>query len=94
MKEREVVGALPLVTNDQAAEEIVPAIGPLDDPAARFSAHAADKGLFSSPADVRDDASVADFAFVSVRRIPSLTARGAGATWMGNGRRANRGWRA
>jgi hypothetical protein len=71
MKEREVVGALPLVTNDQAAEEIVPAIGPLDDPAARFSAHAADKGLFSSPADVRDDASVADFAF-GVRVVEAL----------------------
>ncbi len=71
MKEREVVGAFPLVANDQAPEEIVPAVGALYDPAARPAAHAADERFFASPSDVRDDASVADFAF-GVRVVEAL----------------------
>jgi len=63
MEEREVVGALPFVTNDQATEEIVPAVGPLDDPAAGLAADATHEWLFAPPSDVWDDASVADFAF-------------------------------
>jgi hypothetical protein len=63
MKKREVVGALPLVSDDQTSEQVVPAVGPLDDPAPRFTAHAADQRLFASPPDVGDDAPVADLAF-------------------------------
>jgi hypothetical protein len=33
-------------------------------------------------------------SFVSVRRTPSLTGRSRGATWLVDGRRASRGWRA
>ena len=71
MKEREVVGAFPLVANDQAPEKIVPAVGPLHDPAARLAAHAADERFFASPSDVGDDASVANFAF-GVRVVEAL----------------------
>lgn len=63
MNEREVVGPFSLVTNEQAAEEVVPAVGSLDDPPARLSTHTADERLFASPSNVWDDASIADFAF-------------------------------
>jgi hypothetical protein len=71
MKEGEVIGAFPLVPDDQAAEQVVPAVGPFDDPAARLATHAADKGLFASPADVWDDAPIADLAF-GVRVVEAL----------------------
>jgi ABC-type Na+ transport system ATPase subunit NatA len=45
------------------------------------AALAADKGVLVLP-------------FVPVRRTPSLTAVEAGATWLGDGRRASREWRA
>lgn len=63
MNEREVVGPFSLVTNEQPAEEVMPAVGSLDDPPARLSAHAADERLFASPPDVRDDAPIANLAF-------------------------------
>jgi hypothetical protein len=63
VNEREVGGPFSLVTNEQPAEEIVPAVGSLDDPPARLSAHAPDEWLLASPSNVWDDASIADFAF-------------------------------
>ena len=63
MNEGEVVGRFSLVTNEKPAEEVVPAVGSLDDPSARLSAHAPEEWLFASPSNVWDDASIADFAF-------------------------------
>ena len=71
MKEREVIGAFPLVPDEQAPEQVVPAVGPFDDPAARLATHAADERLFSSPPDVWDDAPIADLAF-GVRVVEAL----------------------
>src|SRR5579884_2257306 len=63
MKEREVIGAFALVPDDQASEQVVPAVGPFDDPAARLATHAADERLFASSPDVRHDAPITDLAF-------------------------------
>jgi len=71
MKEREVVGGFALVTDEQCPKAIVPAVGSLDDPAARLSTHAADERLLASPSDVRDDASITDLAF-GVRVVEAL----------------------
>ena len=71
MKEREVIGAFALVPDDQASEQVVPAVGPFDDPAARLATHAADQRLFPSSSDVRDDAADTDLAF-GVRVVEAL----------------------
>jgi len=42
----------------EALEEVAPAVGPLDGPLARLSAHAPDERLFASPSSVPDDASI------------------------------------
>ena len=56
MDEREVVLGLAFPPNEQAAEAIVPRVGPLDDPAARLPARAAGQGRFAAAPNVRDDA--------------------------------------
>jgi len=71
MKEGEVIGAFALVPDDQAAEQVVPAVGPFHNPAARLAPHAADERLFASPPDVRDHAPIADLAF-GVRVVEAL----------------------
>jgi hypothetical protein len=72
VNEREVIGPFSLVTNEQPAEEVMPAIGSLDDPPARLSTHASDERLFASPSDVWDDASIADFAQLRPRAFGTL----------------------
>ena len=71
MKEGEVIGGLALVPDDQASEEVVPAVGPLDDPSARLTTHAADERLFAAPADVWNDTAIADLSF-GVRVVEAL----------------------
>lgn len=81
MKEREVVGGLALVTNEQTAKAVVPAVGPLDDPSSRFPASAADERRFSSTPNVRDDAAIAHLS-LSVRVIEAFVqAEIRGTTW-------------
>jgi hypothetical protein len=62
MHEREVVGGLALVANEQTSEAIVPAVGSFDHPAARFAANAAHERRFSSTSNVWDHATIADLA--------------------------------
>lgn len=71
MKEREVIGTFALVPDDQASEQVVPAVGPFDHPAARLATDAADERLFASPPDVWDDAPIANLAF-GVRVVEAL----------------------
>lgn len=71
MKEGQVIGTFPLVPDDQAAEQIVPAVGPLDDPAARLATHTADERLFASPSNVWNDAPIADLSF-GIRVVEAL----------------------
>lgn len=44
--------AAPLPADEQAAETVVPRVGPLDHPAPRLAAYFADERLFTAPADV------------------------------------------
>jgi len=60
--EREVVGGLPLVTNEQSAKAVVPAVGSFDDPAAGLSANTAHERRFSAASNVRDHATIANLA--------------------------------
>ena len=62
MDEREVVGGLAFVTNEQSAKAVVPAIGSFDDPAAGLSANAAHERRLSAASNVRDHATIADLA--------------------------------
>jgi hypothetical protein len=62
MNEREVVGSLALVSNQQSPEAVVPAVGPFDDPAAGLPANATYERRFASTANVRDHAAIADLA--------------------------------
>lgn len=81
MNEREVVGSLALVTNEQTAEAVVPAVGSFDDPAARLSANAAHEWRFSPASNVRDHATIADLA-LGVRVVEALVeAEIRRATW-------------
>ena len=63
MKEREVIGAFALIPDDQAPEQVVPAVGPFDDPAARLATHAAEEWLLASSSYVGDDAANTNLAF-------------------------------
>jgi hypothetical protein len=58
--EGEVVGGLSLVTNEQRAVAIVPAVGALDDPAARLAASAADQRRFAPSSYVRSHSAIAN----------------------------------
>jgi hypothetical protein len=62
MDECEVVGGLALVTNEQPAKTVVPAIGSFYDPPTGLSANAAHERRFSAASNVRDDATIADLA--------------------------------
>ena len=48
MNEREVVAGLPLVTDEEAAEAVVPAVGPFNDSALRLAVDASDERLFAA----------------------------------------------
>jgi len=60
--ESAIVERLPLPTDTQRAEVVVPAVGSLDDPAARSPSDAADERLFTPPTNVRGDSSLSRFA--------------------------------
>jgi len=57
--ERAVALSLPLPANSQAAEVVVPTVGALDHPTARFAAHAANERWFAPAANVRSHAALA-----------------------------------
>ena len=81
MNEREVVGGLALVTDEQGAESVVPAVGSFDDPAAGCSANAAHERRFSSTSNVWDHAAITNLA-LGVRVVEALVqAEVRGATW-------------
>ena len=81
MDEREVVGGLAFVTNEQRAKAVVPAIGSFDDPATRSSANAAHERRFSAASNMRDHATIADLA-IGVREVVALVeAEILRATW-------------
>ena len=81
MDEREVVGGLALVTNEQPTKSVVPAIGSFDDPAAGLSANAAHERRFPAASNVRDDASVADLALGVRVVVAFVEAEIRRATW-------------
>lgn len=56
LKHREVVVRQALPPDQQPAKTVVPAVGPLDNPAPRFASHAFDHRSFPSTSDVRRDA--------------------------------------
>jgi hypothetical protein len=58
VNEREVVGGLALVMDEQTSEAVVPAVGLFDDPAAWLSSDASHERRFSSTSDVRDHATM------------------------------------
>ena len=55
LDEGQVVVGLPLPTDEQAAETVVPSVGPLDDPSPGRAANATEQRRLSSPASVGDD---------------------------------------
>lgn len=71
MNEREVVGSLPFVTNEQRAEAIVPAVGALDDPAARLASGATDQRRLAAPSYVRSHAAIPNL-FLGVGVVVTL----------------------
>ena len=56
LNQGEVVVGDALPADEQTTELVVPGVGALDDPAARFAADAANHALLSATPDVRDDA--------------------------------------
>ena len=70
MNEREVVAGLPLVTDEQAAETVVPAVGPLNDPASRLALDASDERLFAATTDVRGHVAIPTLALTSPESTP------------------------
>jgi hypothetical protein len=84
MDEREVVGSLAFVTNEQRAKAVVPAIGSFDDPATGSPANATHERRFTAASNVRDHATIVDGrvpvrveiedgAFSRVNRNPGTT---------------------
>lgn len=71
MDEGEVVGGLPLVTNEQRAKTIVPTVGAFDDPAARLASGAADQRWFAAPSNVRSHSAISDL-FLGVGVVVAL----------------------
>jgi len=71
MNEREVIGGLALIADEESPEAVVPAVGSLDDPPARFPANAADERLLAATSNVRNDASISNLAF-RVRVVEAL----------------------
>jgi len=62
MNEREVVGGLALVTNEQTSVAVLPAVGSFDHPSAGLAANATHERGFSSTSNVRDHATISDLA--------------------------------
>lgn len=83
MNEREVLGGLALITNEQTAEAFVPAVGSFDDPAAGLSANAAHERRFSWTSNVRDHATIADLRPVPGLNPLNLLALPTSAFWHG-----------
>ena len=81
MDEREVVGGLAFVTNEQSAKAVVPAIGSFDDPAAGLSANAAHERRLSAASNVRDHATIADLALGVRVVVAFVEAEILRATW-------------
>lgn len=81
MNQREVVGGLALVTNEQTSVAVVPAVGSFDHPSAGLAADAAHQRRFSSTSNVRDHATISDLA-LGVRVVEAFVeAEIRGATW-------------
>jgi hypothetical protein len=71
VKHREVVVGDALPADEQPAESVVPAVGPFDDPASRFAAHAPDHRRLAATTNVRGDASAAN-GFLAVGVVVAL----------------------
>jgi hypothetical protein len=71
---------LSLPTDTQRAEVIVPAVGSLDDPAARPSSDAAHERLLTSSTNVRDDSSLSRFRLGISVVVPFVEAQMLGPT--------------
>ena len=81
MDEREVVGGFALVTNEQRAKAVVPAIGSFDDPATGLSTNGTHERRFSAASNVRDHAAIADLALGVRVVVAFVEAEIRRATW-------------
>ena len=81
MDEREVVGGFALVTNEQRAKAVVPAIGSFDDPATGLSTNGTHERRFSAASNVRDYATIADLALGVRVVVAFVEAEILRATW-------------
>jgi hypothetical protein len=80
MNEREVVAGFPLVTDEQASEAVVPAVGPLNDPASRLALGASDERLFAATTDVRSHVAIPDLLLGVAVVVPLVQAQVVGTT--------------
>lgn len=87
VNEGEMVVCVSLPANTECAMVVVPAIGALDHPAARTTAHASNQWRLSASANVRCDAAAANFGFavfVVVSLVETDVFRTARPTWRAN----------